>query len=133
MNERERFIEALEKNEDDVPLRLAFADWLDDEGEHEEADRQRKWPASKAWIIGFCEDHQSGYDSERLTYKYIMQLALEAAMSADENTEGRIHCGSNMGLCYSRQWHEFWKHWSVVSGIALKPEVVENIRYSCSC
>jgi uncharacterized protein (TIGR02996 family) len=134
MNERERFFKALDKNEDDTPVRLAFADWLDEQGEHEEADRQRKWPASKAWIIGFCEDHQPDpfEDSERLTYKKIMDMALESAVSADEEG-GHIYCGRNMDLCYSRRWQEFWMHWSIVSGIPLQAEVVKNMRYTCAC
>jgi uncharacterized protein (TIGR02996 family) len=134
MNERERFMKALEKNEDDTAVRLAFADRLDEQGEHEEADRQRKWPASKAWIIGYCEDHQPGeFDEfERLTYEDIMEIALEAAVNADDDG-GHINCGRNMELCYSGQWPEFWKHWSIVSGIPLKTEVVQNMRYSCAC
>jgi uncharacterized protein (TIGR02996 family) len=133
MSEREQFLKALQANEDDTPVRLAFADWLDEQGEHEEADRQRKWPASKAWIIGFCEDHDHVEYNEPLTFAYIMDQALNTAASADKDSDGYFNCGNNMGLCYSEQWEEFWKHWSIVSGIPLAPEVVNNFRYSCSC
>lgn len=135
MSDREKFLNALERNEDDIPVRLAYADWLDDQGEHEEADRQRKWPAAKAWIIGFCEDHQpAGYDdSERLTYTYIVNVGLEAAANTDQNGETSIHCGSNMDLCYSRQWREFWMHWSIVTGIPLSQKFIESVGYSCAC
>ena len=45
MNERDAFLKHLAANEDDATARLAFIDWLDEQGEHEEADRHRKWPA----------------------------------------------------------------------------------------
>ena len=59
MNERKKFLKALAKNEDETTTRMVYADWLDDQGEHEEADRQRKWPAAKAWLVQFCRDHNS--------------------------------------------------------------------------
>ena len=58
MNEQEVFLKALADNEDDVTTRLVYADWLDDRGEHEEADRQRKWPAAKAWLKDFARNDQ---------------------------------------------------------------------------
>jgi uncharacterized protein (TIGR02996 family) len=135
MSECEKFLHALKENEDDVPVRLAFADWLDEQGEHEEADRQRKWTASKAWIIGFCEDHnpEEFDDFSPLTYPGIMEMALDATKDADKDTEGDFFCGRNEGLRMSDQWNEFWKHWSIVTGIPMAPEVVQNIRYSCAC
>src|SRR5205814_1124014 len=51
MNQRNAFLKALAKNEDDTATRLVYADWLDEHGEHEEADRQRKWPAAKEWLV----------------------------------------------------------------------------------
>jgi len=138
VNEREKFINALQKNEDDTPVRLAFADWLDEQGEHEEADRHRKWPASKAWIIGFCEANQPDDeldDWEPWTYAIIMEHALEAAAGAAGSRSGGgcIDCGRNMELRYSDEWPEFWKHWSIITGIVLRPEVLDNIHYTCGC
>lgn len=130
MNEREQFLKALEANEDDISVRMAFADFLDDSGEHEEADRQRKWPASKAWIIGFCEDNGEDEFGEiaTLTYAEIMNRAMEAALG-----DGSFNCGNNMELSYSDHWPEFWKHWSIVTGLYMPPENVYEIRYSCAC
>ena len=55
MDQREAFLKALAENEDDTTTRLVYADWLDEQGEHEEADRQRKWPAAKEWLVRFCQ------------------------------------------------------------------------------
>lgn len=57
MNERDRFLGALASNENDIPTRMAYADWLDDRGEHEEAERQRGWPAAKEWLRQFAHNH----------------------------------------------------------------------------
>lgn len=56
MSDRDRFLRALAENEDDTTLRVIFADWLDEHGEHEEADRQRKWPAAKDWFVRICQE-----------------------------------------------------------------------------
>jgi uncharacterized protein (TIGR02996 family) len=62
MNDREAFLRALKKNEDDTATRIIFADWLDEHGEHEEADRQRQWPAAKGWLVQFCQDNNPPAD-----------------------------------------------------------------------
>ncbi len=48
------FLKALAQNEDETTTRLVYADWLDERGEHEEADRQRKWPVAREWLVQFC-------------------------------------------------------------------------------
>ena len=57
MSEYDEFLEALQKHADDTSLRLAFADWLDERGEHEEANRHRQWPAAKEWFVRLCHEH----------------------------------------------------------------------------
>ena len=57
MNDRYDYLEYLAEFEDDLAIRLVYADWLDEQGEHEESARQRSWPAAKAWLICFCEIH----------------------------------------------------------------------------
>lgn len=71
MNDRDAFLADLAANEDDVALRLVYADWLDERGEHEEADRQRRWPQAKAWFVQFCqENNPTSDDDERVTISY---------------------------------------------------------------
>lgn len=47
MTERDAFVQALAQNEDDEVTRLVFADWLEEHGEEEEAQRMRKWKEAK--------------------------------------------------------------------------------------
>lgn len=136
MSEREQFLNALKENEDDMLVRLAFADWLDQQGEHEEADRHRKWTASKAWIVGLCEAFQPQDefdDFEPMTYADIVEMALQAVADVEGGGRGSMDFGRNMELKYSGQWPEFWKHWCIVSGIPLPTEFHDKVGYTCGC
>ena len=66
MSERDAFLKLLAENEDDTTARLVYADWLDEQGEHEEADRQRKWPAAKEWLVKFCQANNPPDDVKKL-------------------------------------------------------------------
>jgi uncharacterized protein (TIGR02996 family) len=149
MNEREAFLKALAENEDDTTTRLVYADWLEERGEHEEADRQRKWPAAKQWFVKFCQDYCSrgddALDNEDPDgdnpYSYfhiplanLLKLGRKAFEQADE---GRIHfyCGANEEMmdALRANTQEFWENWSVMTGIPLPPGVEEKSSFSCSC
>jgi uncharacterized protein (TIGR02996 family) len=135
VNEREAFLQLLAKNEDDTTTRLVFADWLDDHGEHEEADRQRKWPAAKAWVVKFFEEHNQGdYYGDLNTYEELIELGLVAVKEANERGFG-FDCGSNESLCDALRANsaEFWKNWSIVTGIPLPADAEKYSYFGCSC
>ena len=139
MNERHGFLEALEENEDDTPTRLVYADWLDDHGEHEEADRQRKWPAAKEWLVRFCQDNNPAALEEDsylwvISYKELIRLGRQAIEEADEEGFG-FQCGNNETMCEALRANsrEFWKNWSIVTGIAMPQNVEEKAYFSCAC
>src|SRR5689334_21453451 len=64
VSEYDEFLEALQRHADDTSLRLVLADWLDERGEHEEADRQRQWPAAKEWFVRLCHEHNPPPESD---------------------------------------------------------------------
>lgn len=151
-SERKAFLKALKKNEDDTTTRLVFADWLDDHGEHEEANRHRKWPAAKEWLVKFCEENnppEPDIDPEELlesdpealldyeypiSYSDLLELGKEAIKSGGKRGYW-LSCGNNMGMseALSANCAEFWKNWSIVTGIPLPPDVEENSSFSCAC
>lgn len=139
MSERNAFLKFLSDNEDDTTTRLVYADWLDDHGEHEEADRQRKWPAAKEWLVRFCEASNSRDDSDpyewMISYKDLIELGQEAIDRADKDGEVWLSCGNNMTMCYALQEasREFWKNWSIVTGIPVPSTVEDNCSYRCAC
>ena len=138
MNLRDAFLEALAKNEDDISTRLVYADWLEERGEYEEADRQRRWPAAKEWLVRFCHDHNPPDDEDLeelfISYAELIELGRAALEEADERGVG-FHCGNNETMCDAlRSNHlEFWKNWSIVTGIPLPPEFENKSYFSCAC
>lgn len=135
MNERAGFLKLLAENEDDTITRLVYADWLDDRGEHEEADRHRKWPAAKQWLVSFFRDHDGGdYHGGLNTFAQLIELGRVAVAESHEGGIG-LDCGSNESLCDALRAHRavFWKHWSVVTGIPVTVTAAEQSRFGCSC
>jgi uncharacterized protein (TIGR02996 family) len=51
---------------DDPRPRLVYADWLDEQGEYDEAERQRHYVASERWLRDFARKHRDsfGYEGE---------------------------------------------------------------------
>ncbi len=115
MNERETFLKKLGENEDEIMTRLVYADWLDEQGEHEEADRQRKWRAAKGWLVQFAKE-SSGF--EEVSYEGLLEFGRKVVQ--DESTSGRIYIDNEaMWDGLKAQSREFWENWSVVTGIPL--------------
>lgn len=131
MNERDCFLKALKENEDDISTRLLYADWLDDQGEHEEADRQRKWPAAKAWLREFCGEEDDEADAY---YLGVNALIREARRALDDGSL-IVDCGANQAMCdrLRQDCREFWLKVSVVTGLSLPERYAETSRFGCAC
>ena len=136
MNERDAFLAALEKDEDDTTTRLVFADWLDERGEHEEADRMRKWPAAKEWLVRLCE-HNNSPDLEEeciISYEKLLELGRDAVQKADKEGGFGLWVSHNeeMGAALWANTREFWTNWSIVTGIPVPPDADQRT-YVCTC
>jgi uncharacterized protein (TIGR02996 family) len=133
MIERDQFLRALAEDEDDTATRLVYSDWLEEHGEHEEADRQRKWPAAKQWLVVFCRDHNSSYE-QVITYEDLLELGRAAVEQAHEEWFG-FDCGNNETMCDALRTRsrEFWQNWSVITGIALPAGSEMKYHFSCGC
>jgi uncharacterized protein (TIGR02996 family) len=132
---RDAFLQALDENEDDTSTRLVYADWLDERGEHDEANRQRKWPAAKDWLVRFFRAHSQGdYMGQLNSYEELMELGRVAVEEADERGFG-FDCGSNESLCNALRANsaEFWKNWSIVTGTRLPADGEGKSYFGCSC
>lgn len=141
--ERESFTAALLTDEDDAQTRSAFADWLDEKGEHEEASRHRQWPAAKQWLVELCEKYRParGDDEEMNEYAESIfisysELVRVASQAMDEKGGELIPgLGSSEGLCdeLRGQSREFWTKWSIVTGVPVPAERAENSKFLCAC
>jgi uncharacterized protein (TIGR02996 family) len=137
MNHQDAFLKALAENEDDTTTRLVYADWLDDHGQHEEADRQRKWTAAKAWLVRFCQDHNphdEDLDERVISYEEVLKLGQEA-INEPVGDAFDFFCGNNMSMSESLNTNcqEFWKNWSIVTGVALPADIEKKTYFSCAC
>jgi uncharacterized protein (TIGR02996 family) len=119
VNLQEAFLKALADNEDDTATRLVYADWLDDQGLHEEADRQRKWPTAKEWLVRLCKDN-SRY--EEISYEGVIEFGRRTVKEA-ESSERTYPDNEAMWHALQAHSQEFWKNWSVVTGIPLPPSL----------
>ena len=64
-DDRSAFLEAIENEPKNYGHRYVYADWLDEQGEHEEADRQRKFEASEKWLQEFAKgDEEFSFSSQ---------------------------------------------------------------------
>ena len=139
MTEQEKFLELLAENEDNTKVRLIYADWLDEHGAYDEADRQRAWPAAKEWLVRFCETNRGEEYEWDLDYPTLVALATEAYEDAKRDggkfDEITMHCGNNMTMIdalYGNKM-EFWKNWSIVTGNPLPGDLDEKAGFSCAC
>jgi uncharacterized protein (TIGR02996 family) len=138
VSERDAFLKALAKNEDDTTTRLVYADWLDEQGEHEEADRQRKWPAAKEWLVKLCEANNPSDEQDPdewfISYETLLELGQEAIERGSRDGYW-FSCGNNMAMCDALRENcgEFWKNWSIVTGIPVPPDAEEKSGFSCAC
>lgn len=132
MDDREAFLKALKEDEDDETTRLVFADWLEERGEVEEAERQRKWKAAKSWLVEFCEKYgeSDSSEEERICFRHFAQICRD---SCDGDFE--IDCGpfERLSMAIDSNFLEFWENWTIYSGIKLKWKYVSMIHSVCSC
>jgi uncharacterized protein (TIGR02996 family) len=137
VNQRDAFLKALKENEDDISTRLVYSDWLDEQGEHEEADRQRKWLAAKAWLVRFCRDYNPPDEPDSyervISYAELVEMARQAL--AEDESGPVFYCGNNMDMCDALSAHcrDFWQNWSVITGIPVPPDATENCSFRCAC
>lgn len=138
MEEQKAFLSGLEANEDDTDLRMLYADWLEERGEYEEAERQRKWPEAKAWLVKFAlrnpirrvehfwgDGMDAGFGT---SYEGLLDLGFECA------DKDRVGFGGDSNLMddVARQFDTFMQNWSIVTGRSI-PEDMDMPKFSCSC
>ena len=112
--EQESILKRLVEHEDDTATRLVYADILDDQGEHEEADRQRKWPAAKQWLVRF---------SRAFSYEELIEFGHRVV--SEKNSSKNAWVDEVMWADLKTHSLEFWDNWSVVTGVPL-PRSLEN-------
>jgi uncharacterized protein (TIGR02996 family) len=148
---REAFVKKLEENEDDTTTRLIFADYLEENGEDEEAQRMRKWDAAKQWLLDAVasnEESYSDYDSDdaeagsywdevyHIGYAQLIEFGHVGANAQGIAREtARLNCGNNehMSDFLNNHEDEFWENWSIVTGVPAPKNGKEKAWFGCAC
>lgn len=158
---RKPFLDRLAENEDDLTTRLIYADWLDDFGFCEEAERHRLWSEAKKWMVNFSErcrteihskckewaeseeEYQEmlddGYD-DAMSYEELIEIGNTTYNDAARNNEGEVaelymYCGNRESMM-DFLWEEkvnFWTNWSIITGNPLPTEFEDLASFSCAC
>jgi uncharacterized protein (TIGR02996 family) len=143
MNEQEAFLKALAENEDDLATRMVYSDWLDDHGLHEEAERQRRWPAAKAWLMDFAKQcghtypnypHDTDEAPSPLTYREVLDAGTHYVES--NGLEYFVQIGYETArslMSHDEMRSVYWHNWSIVTGRPLPEEYRNDSPFSCSC
>jgi uncharacterized protein (TIGR02996 family) len=125
MIDRDAFLAAITAAPwDDEAPRGAYADWLDERGEHEEADRQRRHVAAERWLRAFAEQHHlyAGYP--------------EGIREVVE--ERYCHGSDGDSLCEDLADEpdlraDLYENWQVVTGKRLPLRAVVRTDFTCGC
>lgn len=159
--EKNEFTELLKQNEDDLVTRLVYADWLEENGYCEEAERHRLWNDAKKWMVDFSnrckseihakwkswansesefEEWVRDGDNGPMSYQELIDLGKAAYDEADRDNNGEItdlttFCGDRESMMehLMRERRDFWNNWSIITGNPL-PDKFENLAYfRCAC
>lgn len=156
MNEREAFERTLELDPDNTVTRLAFADWLEEQGDDAAAEHQRKYTVALPWMRDFAERHHAysfffrDWAAERwgekdklgrtYTPKQIKERSDEFLKEMLEYLEGHTKGGKTDfsfdlpdPFPYS---DELWDHFETLTGIAAPQgeyRYAPKESFRCSC
>lgn len=118
MNLKPNFLQALDENPDDINLRLVYADWLEEQGEDEEAARQRKFPAAKEWLVRLSA---AVSDWGSVSYETLIEFGRQVFK------HGAVDfLNAALGQALEANSQEFWKNWCIVTDLPLPPGLAER-------
>ena len=129
---KETLLQMLANNEDDVETRLILADLLEETGQDDKAQRHRDWPASKRWLIEFlAKVNDTADDDEPFGYDRLLVLCSRV----NELDDIKLFFDGYERLMWSiiENRDEFWKHWSIVSGVRVTESQLHRASYRCAC
>ena len=153
MPSRDQFLQSIHENPMDQDLRQVFADWLDEQGDHDEAERQRKYLDSVAWLREFARKHHGfGYEQYRTSeeqdkesrrfhpeydanavYEYDSYHQLLYFLS--RHVDGDHYLPFDTPYGFDEYSDELWGHFEVITAIQAPQDEYrsEMPPFRCSC
>ena len=105
---RQAFLDAIQREPNNYSHRYVYADWLDEHGEHEEADRQRKYEMANTWMLEFAR--KLHLDRDELVDAGVRFLEGGGQTGYDSLSER-----------YRENFDKFPKYWEMLEVITGKP------------
>lgn len=151
--ERAAFLAAIKHDRYDTLTRLAYADWLEERGEDDEAAEQRRqatpvWQEADRWLHDFAakcgetaENYGIAYDDwDRLEWRQITYDDLiKAGHDYVREEDFFVQSGSDTARDLMQEgdnYESYWRHWETVTGCTRKAPGRYESRsapFSCSC
>ena len=111
--------------DDELP-RLVYADWLDENGEHEEAERQRKYVPAERWLTRVRRELISSDEDDPpwdpISYETLIEAALTFLRTEDEDFPPyeTLYClpFETPDVVYEQR-EALWKNIEIVTGLAV--------------
>ena len=131
MAENDDFLAAIKDNPLDDDLRKVYADFLEENGEPDEADRQRRYPEIRAesvkWMTAYADQLGSddGYDDE-MTYEKLMAIAKDYLENG-----GGYTLGFDTPDMVWESAEEFWKHYEIITAVEAPDPSATFFRCAC--
>lgn len=151
---RESFLKQIKENPYDEHLRKIFADWLEENGDDDEAQEQRRratveWQQADKWMHEFaakcgetCTDY--GYDQDEsswipITYDNCIQAGYNYVKHGDYLVQHGDDSARNLMSYEDNNKIKFWDNWRIITGEEVTDEELDGeygrdtAPFSCSC
>ena len=136
---RKQFLDAIAAASWDDPLpRLVYADWLEENDEPEEADRQRNYVPAERYLRELA-DKFGGTEPDYPYYGGWVPITFEDLIAAGRQWLSSGSHFTQMGsgvardvMHYEGVCERYWQCWEVITGIRV-PSDARGIPFSCSC
>lgn len=152
MREDEKaMLAALKKTPLDEGLRLAYADWLDENDRPDEGQRQREWIKAFNYILQFTRTDEESWeyddegekipDSHTINYKGVMdEVEWWRSTVTGEYTQYGLGGSIGFGTTYAQDAlqdaatrREFWRCFKVLTGVEAPEDLRNQEWYHCAC